>query len=116
MSRTLTLTKTHSAQSRPPLRPVRLGPADVLVERKTDGTILMRSPYPLQPYPKKLTERLAYWAGVAPERVFLAQRDASGEWRRLTYAAAFASVRAIASEASANMTMTVSFEFGIGPA
>ncbi len=95
MSRTLT--KPHSAQSRPPLRTVRLGPADVLVERKPDGTILMRSPHALKPYPKTLTERLAYWAGAAPARVFLAQREGSGGWRTLTYAAAFASVRAIAS-------------------
>jgi feruloyl-CoA synthase len=95
MSRTLT--KTHSTPSRPPLRSVRLGPADVLVERKTDGTILMRSPHALQPYPRKITERLAYWADAAPDRIFLAQRDGAGEWRSLSYAAAFASVRAIAS-------------------
>ena len=92
-----TLTKAHSAQSRPPLRPVRLGPADVLVERKADGAILMRSPHALKPYPKNITERLAYWAEAAPDRIFLAQRDDAGAWRSLTYAAAFASVRAVAS-------------------
>ena len=57
----------------------------------------MRSPRPLEPYPENLTERLAHWAGVAPERIFLAQRDRAGEWRTLTYAAAFAAVRAIAA-------------------
>ena len=57
----------------------------------------MRSPHALQPYPRKITERLAYWADVAPDRIFLAQRDGAGEWRSLSYAAAFASVRAIAS-------------------
>src|SRR6202167_1969469 len=92
-----TLTKAHSAQSRPPLRPVRLGPADVLVERKADGAILMRSPHALKPYPKNITERLAYWAEAAPDRIFLAQRDDAGAWRSLTYAAAVASVRAVAS-------------------
>ena len=84
MSRTLA--KTHSAQSRAPLRPVRLGPADVLVERRADGTMLVRSPHALQPYPRALTERLAYWAQAAPMRIFLAQRDAAGHWRTLTYA------------------------------
>jgi feruloyl-CoA synthase len=89
--------KTDATQDRPPLRPVRLGPADVVVERRSDGTILMRSPHPLPPFPEKLTERLDYWAKAAPDRVFLAQRDTAGEWRTLTYAQAFASVRAIAA-------------------
>ena len=35
-----------------PLRPVRLGPADVLLDRKADGTIILRSPHPLDAYPK----------------------------------------------------------------
>ncbi len=91
------LAKTHSAQTRPPLRAVRLGPADVVVERGSDGVILMRSPHPLAPYPEKLTARLAHWAKAAPERVFLAQRDRAGTWRTLTYAAALAAVRAIAA-------------------
>jgi feruloyl-CoA synthase len=93
----MTSAKTISEATRPPLRPVRLGPADVSVERRGDGAILMRSPHALQPYPRTLTERLAHWAAAAPERVFLAQRDATGAWRTLTYAAAFAGVRAVAA-------------------
>jgi feruloyl-CoA synthase len=80
-----------------PLRPVRLGPASVEVERKPDGTILLRSPRALEPYPEKLTKRLAHWAEAAPERIFLAQRDRTGAWRSVTYGQAFASVRAIAA-------------------
>jgi feruloyl-CoA synthase len=80
-----------------PLRPVRLGPPSVEVERKPDGTILLRSPRALEPYPEKLTERLAHWAKAAPERIFLAQRDRTGAWRSVTYGAAFAGVRAIAA-------------------
>jgi feruloyl-CoA synthase len=80
-----------------PLRPVRLGPASVEVERKPDGTILLRSPRALEPYPEKLTERLAHWGEAEPERIFLAQRDRTGAWRSVTYGAAFASVRAIAA-------------------
>jgi feruloyl-CoA synthase len=80
-----------------PLRPVRLGPADVLVERRNDGAILMRSPLPLPPFAEKLTARLVHWAKAAPDRVFLAQRDAAGAWRTLTYAQALAAVRAIAA-------------------
>ena len=59
--------------------------------------MLLRSPRALEPYPEKLTERLAHWAEAAPERIFLAQRDSTGAWRNVTYKAAFASVRAIAA-------------------
>jgi feruloyl-CoA synthase len=88
---------TSLSQTRPPLRPVKLGPADVLVERRSDGAILMRSPHPLPLFPKKLTERLVHWANAAPARVFLAQRDAAGAWRTLTYAQTLDAVRAIAA-------------------
>jgi len=79
------------------LRPVRLGPADVVVERQDDGAILMRSPHELPPHPEKLTERLVHWAAAAPQRVFLGQRDRAGHWRTVTYADALATVRSIAS-------------------
>jgi feruloyl-CoA synthase len=85
-------TKAASA----PLRPVRLGPADVLLDRKSDGTIILRSPHRLDAYPQKLTERLEHWAKAAPDRVFLAQRAADGSWRKVTYAQALAQVRSIA--------------------
>ncbi len=92
-----TLRDTRSAHITPPLRPVRLAAPDVVVERRPDGAILMRSPHPLPPYPDTLTERLVHWAKAAPERIFLAQRDAAGGWRTLTYAAALAQMRAIAA-------------------
>ncbi len=84
-------------QNRPPLRPVKLGPAEVVVERRSDGAIVLRSPHPLPGHPQKLTARLVHWANAAPERVFLAQRDGAGGWRTLTYAQTLAAVRAIAA-------------------
>ena len=86
----------HTLANSPPLRPVRLGPADVAVERRSDGAILLRSPHPLPPYPRALTEYLLRWAQAAPDRVFLAQRDGGG-WRTLTYAQALAQVRGVAA-------------------
>src|ERR1700733_6966444 len=80
-----------------PLRPVRLGPASVDIERRADGAMVLRSPRPLDAYPEKLTERLAHWANAAPERIFLAQRDGAAGWRSLSYREAYASVRAIAA-------------------
>ena len=46
--------------------------------------MLVRSPHALGPYPRKLTERLDFWAAQAPGRLFLAQRDGAG-WRTLSY-------------------------------
>ena len=85
-------TKAASA----PLRKVKLGPADVLLDRRADGTIILRSPHPLGAYPQKLTQRLEHWAKAAPDRVFLAQRARDGAWRTLTYAQTLSQVRAIA--------------------
>jgi feruloyl-CoA synthase len=87
----------HSGQAQPPLRPVKLGPPDVVVERRSDGAILMRSPHPVPAYSRMLTERLAHWAKAAPDRIFLAQRDASGGWRTSSYAQTLAAVRTLAA-------------------
>ena len=78
-----------------PLRKVALGPQDVIVERRTDGCLLLRSPQALGPYPDKITERLVHWAKVAPDRVLFAQRDVQGLWRKVTYAQALARARSI---------------------
>lgn len=63
-----------------PYRPVRLADVKTVMERRADGSILLRASAPLGGYPRTVTERLLHWAEVAPDRVFLAQRDASGEW------------------------------------
>ncbi|HEV8110067.1 MAG TPA: feruloyl-CoA synthase [Burkholderiales bacterium] len=67
-----------------PVRPVSLGPRDIVVERRADGCVLLCSQHALGPYPRKLTERLDFWAAQAPGRLFLAQRDGAG-WRTLSY-------------------------------
>ena len=41
-----------------PIRKIRLGPTDTLVEKRADGTLLMRSPHPLGAYPTRLTARI----------------------------------------------------------
>jgi feruloyl-CoA synthase len=88
-----TSVKSRRAEAAP-VRAVRLGPRDVVSERRSDGTILLTSPHALAPYPAKLTERLEYWAAAAPARTFLAQRAASG-WRKLGYGETLACVRRI---------------------
>src|SRR5262245_20468067 len=86
----------HRSQSPGPrFRPAHLAPRDVVVERRSDGVLLLRSPHRLGPYPAKLTERLEYWAAKAPDRALFAQRDATGGWRTLTYAQALDQARRI---------------------
>ena len=77
------------------IRQVALGPQDVIAEHKGDGSIHLRSPQALEPYPDKLTERLEFWARQTPERIFLAQRDAAGGWRTVTYGEALNYARTI---------------------
>ncbi|HEX6001230.1 MAG TPA: feruloyl-CoA synthase [Hyphomicrobiaceae bacterium] len=79
-----------------PFRHVNLGPREVLVERRADGALILRSPHELGPYPTKLTERLDYWAARAPDRLLFAQRDpVTGGWRSVTYAEALDKSRRI---------------------
>src|SRR6185503_8298053 len=89
------LTELRQDAAPAPLRPVRLGPREVVFDHRPDGTIYVRSPHALAPYPDKLTERLDYWAGKAPGRAFIAQRDGAGGWRHVTYAQTLDLVRRI---------------------
>ncbi|MGA2793193.1 MAG: feruloyl-CoA synthase [Roseiarcus sp.] len=78
-----------------PLRKLKTGSNAATVERRADGAILVRPTQPLGAYPMKLTERLARFADEAPQRVFVAERDANGAWRKITYAQAFDAAKAI---------------------
>ena len=74
---------------------MRLGKQEPVATRRADGAFILRDRRTLPPYPAKLTERLEHWAAKAPERILLAQRDARGGWRTLTYAKALADARRI---------------------
>ncbi len=76
-------------------RAVRLCAPEVIVDRRDDGTIHLRSPHALGDYPDKLTDRLVHWATVAPDRVFMADRGADGQWRTITYRETLDRVRRI---------------------
>ena len=61
-------------------------PPDLDMVREPDGTVILTSRRQLGVYPRCLGELLIKWADKTPDRVFLAERDARGDWRRLTYA------------------------------
>lgn len=65
---------------------LRLAPAAVALTRRPGGELLLRSPLELGAYPRNICEHLRRWAGEAPDRTFLAERNPAGGWRRVTYA------------------------------
>src|SRR6185503_15060916 len=74
---------------------LRLAPARVEMEKR-GGHIYLRSPDRLQPCARCVTEWLVQWSDRTPERVFLAERTASGAWRKVAYREAYGAVRRIA--------------------
>src|SRR6185503_6455737 len=77
-------------------RSIRLAGAAVIAERRS-GSVYLRSPHALPAYPRSMTERLDHWAERTPQQVWLAQRDAGGGWRRMTYAEARRRARRVAA-------------------
>ncbi|MDB5406921.1 MAG: feruloyl-CoA synthase [Rhodospirillales bacterium] len=75
---------------------LRFATPHVTTETLPDGGMILRSAIPLGATPRCLGDLLRGWATSAPDRVFLAERDAVGSWRRMTYAAVAATVRCIA--------------------
>jgi feruloyl-CoA synthase len=82
-------------QAAAPLRPVRLGKLDPVIEQRAGGIIYIRAAQVLGPYHDKLSQPLQHWAETAPDRLFLAQRDTQGEWRKLSYSQVMSSVKRI---------------------
>lgn len=78
------------------VRPVRIAPIASIVRTAPDGSVYLRSPTPLGPYPARITDKLDEWASRAPDRIFLAERDPGGAWRTVTYEEARAKVRSLA--------------------
>ncbi len=86
-----------AASSDAPLRPISFGDPVVSIDRRDDGTIYLRPKIALGEYPLRLTDRLHHWAKTQPNRIFMAERDAGGLWRQMSYAQLLTSSRHIAS-------------------
>jgi feruloyl-CoA synthase len=80
----------------PELIPLRFLPARVDVERRTNGTLVLRSPEPLKPYARCIGEYLERWATERPNEVFLAEREGDA-WKTITWAETRTQVHAIAT-------------------
>src|SRR6201996_6136289 len=81
---------------RPAFRKIEWLKRDIAVERRADGTVVLKSRIPLQPYEKHIPASLAKWAHEAPERIWLAQRAGpERQWRKLSYGDAKRTVDAL---------------------
>jgi len=58
-------------------------PAKVEALKRADGSLLLRSPQPLGPHARCVTEWLGHWSDAAPDRTFLAERKGEN-WRQLS--------------------------------
>src|SRR4030081_963378 len=78
-------------------RPVRLGRPDVAVERRADGTTLVKSIYGFGPVETCITDYLVRHAREAPDRVFVAKHEPKRDGVKPTYAETRARVERIAA-------------------
>jgi len=81
---------------KPAFRKIEWLARDIAVERRPDGTVVLKSRIPLKPYEKHIPASLAKWAKEAPERIWLAQRGGPDrQWRKLSYGEAKRTVDAL---------------------
>jgi feruloyl-CoA synthase len=68
---------------------------DISAERRDDGSWVLRSRTPLEPYERSVGAVLARQARRRPDADLLCERDADGRWRRVTYGQAWQAAQAI---------------------
>ncbi|MCK8781930.1 feruloyl-CoA synthase [Rhizobium sp. NTR19] len=78
------------------VRDVKLWSPTVRWEERPNGEFVIWREDPLGPYPDKMNERLLHWARVAPDRTWMADREGTGEWRKVSYREAVDAVERIA--------------------
>jgi feruloyl-CoA synthase len=59
------------------------------IKTERGGNTYLVADQALQAYPERLTDRLQHWAQTAPERTWMARRDATGAWVKISYAKAW---------------------------
>jgi feruloyl-CoA synthase len=65
--------------------PQALAPQRVVREDRGGGSFVLRHPEPLQPFARCIGDWLDHWALTTPDALFLAERDGTGGWRKLSY-------------------------------
>lgn len=83
-----------------PFREIPYLPQKLVIERRTDGSVILQNGYPLMPVPPHMLSPIVYWGATDPNRVWLAQRDPFSPekdgWVELTYGDALNKIRGLA--------------------
>jgi feruloyl-CoA synthase len=86
-----------AAATKPPFKPLPQKAPDVSVERRADGSYLIRSNHPPGEGPRSIAHLLAERAGQHPDRPYILQRaPGHGPWVGVTYGEALAAAEGIA--------------------
>lgn len=80
----------------PPFRKVNFVPPCLHVDRRADGSIILRNDNPMEPPARNIIEPLHQWAEEKPGATWLGERDGDGEWRLLTFGEAARTANAVA--------------------
>jgi feruloyl-CoA synthase len=75
-----------AAGDKPPFRRTNFVEPLVDVERRADGTLILRSPRALGQIERNLIAYLRRWSGTTPDQPMLAERGPDKSWRKVTYA------------------------------
>ena len=78
-----------------PFRNARYAPRQLVVERGSDGAMVLHNPTPFRQDFLTMTEVLNHGAATYPDRLWLAERDGEG-WAQRTYGQGAAEVKAVA--------------------
>ncbi len=78
-----------------PRRQINLAQPSICVEQIDDGGLILRSRDPLQDYDRQVGVWLRRWGKERPDKIFLGEREASGDWHTVTYAEARKTCNAI---------------------
>ena len=78
-----------------PFRDARYAPRQLVVERGSDGSLVLHNPTPFRQDFLTMTEVLNHGAATYPDRLWLAERDGEG-WSQRTYGQGAAEVKAVA--------------------
>jgi len=86
-------TITAESPETAPFKPIDFLPRDVALERRADGTMVLRSRHKLRPWERHIPALVAKWAAQAPDRTWLAQRRGPDrQWLKVSYAEAKAQI------------------------
>lgn len=90
-----------------PYRPGRIPKLRTDVERRADGTLILRSANAVEPLAQRsFSEFLSHWAELRGDQAAICERDAAGAWRRLSWSAFWREVQSVAAAL---------LEMGLGP-